>query len=467
MYKCTNSVQPRKQGAIMKKVLTVFIAAILVALTAFWCVACDEKNGDASEGKLNIVFLGDSIAEALIGASPVSERDNYGYYALVGRTNGYNYYNHSMSGHLTSGNMANKAGEGLLEVISRETEKATLIRTHIAEADVIHISVLGNNILQYSLGSLMLEMADRLANIAPGSPESWYQSCFDREDDEQTRIALKEYYADDKSLFDYLHDGGTLDNVRPSIWSGDGETISFGDRFDGKNPYTIDPKFNFPPTYQNIVDIVAKLRELNPDAKIIFQKVYNPVYEGTTLITKWEYQALAEKGYDTIAKVRELAGHLLGYLNGMLDEYNEKNPDNTVYTLDIYKAFDDVTKSDVKDGVVDLSANSLGFNIEGLDLTDAKVKEAVKYVGDNMALPADLLDAIPQDTVLKLTLDTQYAIRDLTASDGTQFRAIYLGYKVKDNPQTAPFGIFTLKDNDASAYLSIEFMNIHIAIKTA
>lgn len=369
MYKCTNSVQPRKQGAIMKKVLTVFIAVILVALTAFWCVACDEKNGDASEGKLNIVFLGDSIAEALIGASPVSERDNYGYYALVGRTNGYNYYNHSMSGHLTSGNMANKAGEGLLEVISRETEKATLIRTHIAEADVIHISVLGNNILQYSLGSLMLEMADRLANIAPGSPESWYQSCFDREEDEQTKIALKEYYADDKSLFDYLHDGGTLDNVRPSIWSGDGETISFGDRFDGKNPYTIDPKFNFPPTYQNIVDIVAKLRELNPDAKIIFQKVYNPVYEGTTLITKWEYQALAEKGYDTIAKVRELAGYLLGYLNGMLDEYNEKNPDNTVYTLDIYKAFDDVTKSDVKDGVVDLSANSLGRSLIYQDFT--------------------------------------------------------------------------------------------------
>ena len=39
MYKCTNSVQPRKQGAIMKKVLTVFIAVILVALTAFWRVA--------------------------------------------------------------------------------------------------------------------------------------------------------------------------------------------------------------------------------------------------------------------------------------------------------------------------------------------------------------------------------------------------------------------------------------------
>ena len=355
----------------MKKVLTIFIVVALVALTAVSFAACNEKPDDSNyaDGKLNIVFLGDSIAEALIGSSPVSERDNYGYYAIVGRTNGYNYYNHSMSGHLTSGNMADKSGEGLLEVISRPTEKATLIRTHIVEADVIHISVLGNNVLQYSLGSLMLEMADKLAGIEAGSENSWYQSCFDRETDEETRKELKAYYADDKSLFDYLHDGGTLENVRPSIWSGDGETISFGDRFDGENPYTVDPKFNFPPTYQNIVDIVAKLRELNPTAKIIFQKVYNPVYEGTTLINKWEYKALAEKGYDTIAKVRELAGHLLDYLNGMLDEYNENHPDSTVYTLDICKAFDDITKTDVKDGVVDLSATSLGRSLIYQDFT--------------------------------------------------------------------------------------------------
>ncbi len=357
----------------MKKVLTIFIVVALVALTAASFAACNEKPDDATsaDGKLNIVFLGDSIAEALIGPSPVSERDNYGYYAIVGRINGYNYYNHSMSGHLTSGNMADKSGEGLLEIISRPTEKATLIRTHIVEADVIHISVLGNNILQYSLGSLMLEMADELAGIKPGSPNSWYQSCFDRETDEATRDELKEYYADDKSLFDYLHDGGTLENVRPSIWSGDGETISFGDRSDGKNPNMADPKFNFPPTYQNIVDIVAKLRELNPTAKIIFQKVYNPVYEGTTLLSKWEYRALAEKGYDTIAKVRDLAGQLLKrHLNGMLDEYNEKHSDNTVYTLDICKAFDDITKTDVdKDGVVDLSATSLGRSLLFPDFT--------------------------------------------------------------------------------------------------
>ncbi len=355
----------------MKKVLTIFIVVALVALTVVSFAACNENSDDSNpaDGKLNIVFLGDSIAEALAGPSPVSERDNYGYYAIVGRTNGYNYYNHSMSGHLTSGNMAGKDGEGLLEIISRPTEKATLIRTHIIEADVIHISVLGNNILQYNLGSLMLEMADRLAGIEPGSPESWYQACFDRETDEQKREELKEYYADDKSLFEYLHDGGSTENVRPCIWSKDGKNIIFGERSDDPSSKTTDPVFNFPPTYQNIVDIVAKLRELNPTAKIIFQKVYNPVYEGTTLISKWDYLALAEKGYDSIAKIRELAGHLLEYLNGMLDEYNQKNQANKVDILDIYKAFDDVTKTDVKDGVVDLSADSLGRSLIYPDFT--------------------------------------------------------------------------------------------------
>ena len=355
----------------MKKVLTIFIVVALVALTVVSFAACNENSDDSNpaDGKLNIVFLGDSIAEALAGPSPVSERDNYGYYAIVGRTNGYNYYNHSMSGHLTSGNMAGKDGEGLLEIISRPTEKATLIRTHIIEADVIHISVLGNNILQYNLGSLMLEMADRLAGIEPGSPESWYQACFDRETDEQKREELKKYYADDKSLFEYLHDGGSTENVRPCIWSKDGKNIIFGERSDDPSSKTTDPVFNFPPTYKNIVDIVTKLRELNPTAKIIFQKVYNPVYEGTTLISKCDYLALAEKGYDSIAKIRELAGHLLEYLNGMLDEYNQKNQANKVDILDIYKAFDDVTKTDVKDGVVDLSADSLGRSLIYPDFT--------------------------------------------------------------------------------------------------
>ncbi len=137
------------------------------------------------------------------------------------------------------------------------------------------------------------------------------------------------------------------------------------------------------------------------------------------------------------------------------------------YVEPMFPGFTQKLKSYDLEGALELIRHSLGFNIEGLDYSDKSVKEAAKYVGDNMALPPNLFDLIPKDTVLRLTLDTQYAIRNLTASDGTKMRAIYLGYKVKDNPHTAPFGVFTLSNEDREGSLSIEFMNIHIRIKQA
>lgn len=343
----------------MKKIISLVVAVLLVAVLAVSFVACNETTKE--DDKLTIVYLGDSIAEALIGPSPVSERDNYGYYALVGRCNNMNYYNHSISGHLTSGSMVDKDnGDGLLQIVSRDDETATLIKTHIIEADVIHISVLGNNMLQFSLGSLMMEMADVEQNKT--GADRWYQACFVGDDDEN---ALRKKYDDDKSLFEYLHDGGSDEVIRPSMWYGwENDDVQFGDRYDGENAYTKDPTFNFPSTYQNIVDIVARLRQLNPTAKIVFQKVYNPVYEGTTLLSAAEFQALKDRGYDTIEKVRALAQKLLDYLNGILDEYNENNPNNKVDILDINKVFDDLTNTDTDEsGKVDLSGSSLGRSL--------------------------------------------------------------------------------------------------------
>lgn len=334
----------------MRKIFCVFIVAIIICSMATVMVACNDNDESDVEGKLTITFLGDSIAEALIGASPVSERDNYGYYALVGKSDNMNYYNHSMSGHLTSGNMVDKAGEGLLEVVSREDETATLIRTHIIEADVIHISVLGNNMLQFSLGSLMMEMADR--NEGKTGADKWYQACFEGYENQAELVAK---YADNKDLFEYLHDGGSVNVVRP-VMRLEGNEVVYG----SVDETLADPIFNFPPTYQNVVDIVAKLRELNPTAKIVFQKVYNPLFEGSTLLKEAEYKALAQRGYDSIEKLRALAQDLLDYLNGMLDEYNENNPQNQVEILDINKVFDDIANRDTVDGKVNLSADCLG-----------------------------------------------------------------------------------------------------------
>lgn len=121
------------------------------------------------------------------------------------------------------------------------------------------------------------------------------------------------------------------------------------------------------------------------------------------------------------------------------------------------------------EGALGLIKHSLGFNIEGLDYNDEGVKEALAYVAENMKLPSNLLDLIPGDAVLKLTFDTQYAIRYLKGSDGKEYTAIYLGYDVKDNPTTEPFGVFTMTEEGGvkKLLLRLEFMDINIGLKTA
>lgn len=118
------------------------------------------------------------------------------------------------------------------------------------------------------------------------------------------------------------------------------------------------------------------------------------------------------------------------------------------------------------EGALELIRRSLGFNIVGLDYNDEGVKQAVAYVAQNKALPGNLLSLIPADTVLKLTLDTEYSIRHLTGADGKQYDAIYLGYDVKENPSTTPFAVFTMTEDDGvtKLLLRLEFMDIDIGL---
>ena len=132
-----------------KRFLMITVVFVLVALLVF-AVACNKKTEKVAPDK-TIVYLGDSIAEGLIGPSPLNERDNYAYYALLGRTNNFRYFNHSVSGHKTSGDMLGNDEGGLLGLLNRikeNGETATLMKTHIQQADIIHVSIGGNNLLQ-------------------------------------------------------------------------------------------------------------------------------------------------------------------------------------------------------------------------------------------------------------------------------------------------------------------------------
>lgn len=236
-----------------KKCVGLLLCAVLVAALCGALAGCDN-----SETK--IVYLGDSIAEAVLGPSPLSERENYGYYALVGKRNGYTYINRSVSGHKTS---------NMLEFISREEDDGALMtRSHIMEADIIHVSILGNDMLQTDVGALLLEMVREDVGDTTGSP------------------------------------------VREGILEG---------------------------SRANFAAIVGKIKELNPDAVLMFQTVYNPIYPETTMINAATRESLTAMGYDE-SDYRGFGAELISKLNGVIFEYLEEHPD-AFYVIDAFAEF--------------------------------------------------------------------------------------------------------------------------------
>lgn len=130
------------------------------------------------------------------------------------------------------------------------------------------------------------------------------------------------------------------------------------------------------------------------------------------------------------------------------------------YVEPMFPGFTDCLRNADLKGALMLAKKSLGLNIEGIDYNDEGVKSILKYVAENMKLPETLFDDLPQDTYLEITLDTRYTIKNVTGSDGTEYRAIYLGNNVSSRTsQTNPFITFT-EQEDGALNLIIEFMNI-------
>lgn len=130
----------------MKKTLPWIIMLVLLLIACAACfVGCDE-DGE----QLKLVVLGDSIAEGLLGPSPLTERDNYSYCAFLGKSNNFIYHNRAVSAHETG---------DMLNLITQKDTSAFTYKTHIKEADVIVISILGNDYIHTGLDSKALEYA--------------------------------------------------------------------------------------------------------------------------------------------------------------------------------------------------------------------------------------------------------------------------------------------------------------------
>ena len=247
-----------------------FIAAVLVIVMLACCVAVLAAcNDDKAVEKTEIVYLGDSIAEGILGASPLGLRHEYAYANVLGRRNDLTYYNHSVSGHLT------KDLRAILENEDLDYDMARGLLLHVSEADIIHVSILGNDLLQsMNMNAVVLEAAQDKYDIING-------------------IAA---------------------------------TAS-----------------------ENIAVIVDRLKELNPDALIIFQNVYNPLSEKSTLVDKPTRATLYAEYRIEEGDLRELGSGILDRLNGVLDNYLKDHPDAFVIA-DARSEFDRIFEEDYERG---------------------------------------------------------------------------------------------------------------------
>ena len=241
-----------------KKVIAALLVIALLACCVAALAACNKNEG---ERKTEIVYLGDSIAEGILGASPLGLRHEYAYANVIGRRNDLTYYNHSVSGHLT------KDLRAILENEDLDYDRARGLLLHVSEADIIHISILGNDVLQ-----------DRMDGAFETEPITMHNIILEAAKDEYTSI-------------DRVLNGDTVGGVTTAG------------------------------SVENIKAIVDALRRLNPDALIIFQSVYNPIMDvDTPLIKQGTRDALEAAGFEiTLDSLHRLGDLLIERLNSALD----------------------------------------------------------------------------------------------------------------------------------------------------
>lgn len=115
----------------MKKILSVFLSVMILLAGLAVSVSAEEK--------VEYLVLGDSIAYG----SGLTNPTQAVYGKIVADTNGYNYTNYSVPGHTTANLIDRLSNEQVLEAVKK--------------ADIISISIGGNNFLLSNLIGLMFD----------------------------------------------------------------------------------------------------------------------------------------------------------------------------------------------------------------------------------------------------------------------------------------------------------------------
>ena len=116
----------------IKKTVSLLLAVVILAALF---VAAD------ADGAKTYLVLGDSIGYGL----GVSNPDEANYGRIVANTNGYNYYNDAISGYRT---------DDLLRLINNDQN----VISHVRAADIISVSIGGNDYLRDNMAQLIAEV---------------------------------------------------------------------------------------------------------------------------------------------------------------------------------------------------------------------------------------------------------------------------------------------------------------------
>ncbi len=182
----------------VKKVISVVLSLVIIVLSFSVISFAEEK-------KLNYVVLGDSIAYGF----GVRNSDDACYGRIVANTNGYNYVNYGINGYRTT---------DLKELIKEENVKNSL-----ADADIISISIGGNDYLQQNLPVLFVDVVSKKFQHINNIEENF------RENFAEIIATVKEYNPDVTILvqtlynprFDLLRDfyGVAVERINRSIYA--------------------------------------------------------------------------------------------------------------------------------------------------------------------------------------------------------------------------------------------------------
>ncbi len=252
----------------MKKTTVRLIAVVLLLLLSVSALFACQKSAEIrdhfdSKEKRTVLFLGDSIAEAMAGPSPITERETYGYYGILGRINDFTFYNRAVSGDKT---------RDLLAFIQREDDGVNMVKSLVSTADILHVSIGGNDLLGYDIGEMIIQAGRDNYDLA----------------DQYLEIA-----------------------------------------------------------YNNLDKIITKLREMNPEAIIVLQTLYNPVGKNSPLVGWYAKMRLNSMAY-TENDYHRLAGNIIDRLNDMYVRYLEENKNKfkyePFYLVDVASYFEEVYK---------------------------------------------------------------------------------------------------------------------------